>query len=140
MRAGHAQSFPSPSPLPTDTLCVSVLIIAELAIGGAGRRRWNRNLEPNFCPGRGLIPEPHDWQSNTLTTRLPRTHPSKQKTKRHRRGTARPAVANSSKLRMLKIYFGVCLTCFSVSQSHFSRLLSRLFTRHLAPKSYFVAG
>jgi len=44
----------------------SVLIIAELARG----RRWNRNLEPNFWPGRDLNPEPHDWQSSTLTTSL----------------------------------------------------------------------
>ena len=48
---------------------VSVLVIAELARG----RRWNRNLQPNFCPGLGLNLEPHDWQSSSLTTRLPRT-------------------------------------------------------------------
>src|SRR6218665_989969 len=67
MRA-DGQSSPSPSHLPTDSIyVVSVLIIAELARG----RRWNGNLEPNFCPGRGLNPEPHDWQSSTLTTRLP---------------------------------------------------------------------
>src|SRR6218665_2484726 len=46
---------------------VSVQIIGELARGC----RWNRNLKPNFCPGRGLNSEPHDWQSSTLTTRLP---------------------------------------------------------------------
>ena len=44
---------------------ISVLIIAELARG----RRWNRILNSNFCPGRGLNPEPYDWQSSTLTTR-----------------------------------------------------------------------
>src|SRR6218665_1594338 len=32
---------------------VSVLIIAELAMGC----RWSRNLQPNFCPGRNLNPE-----------------------------------------------------------------------------------
>src|SRR6218665_665237 len=63
MRA-HGQSSPSPSHLPR---VVSELIIAELARG----HRWNRNLEPNLCPGRGLNPEPHDWLSSTLTTRLP---------------------------------------------------------------------
>src|SRR6218665_3354567 len=44
---------------------VSALIIAELARS----RRWSRNLKPNFCPGRDLNPEPHDWQTSTLTTR-----------------------------------------------------------------------
>ena len=48
---------------------VSVLIIAELARG----RRWSRNLEPNFCPGLDLIPEPLDWQSSTLLTKPPST-------------------------------------------------------------------
>src|SRR6218665_2013933 len=52
MRAG-GQSSPSPSHLPTGS---------------------DRNLEPNFCSGRGLNPEPHVWQSSTLTTRLPRNH------------------------------------------------------------------
>src|SRR6218665_3882076 len=88
MRA-DGQSFPSPSHLPTDSVrAVSVLIIAELAIGGAGLRRWNRDLEPNFCLGRGLIPEPHDWQSNTLTTRLPRTPAHRKQNSTHvvRRG------------------------------------------------------
>ena len=47
---------------------VSVLIIAELTRG----RRWSRNLEPNFCPGRDLNPEPHGWRSSTLTTGPPR--------------------------------------------------------------------
>src|SRR6218665_2888092 len=53
MRAG-GQSSPSPSHLHTVGL-LSVLIIAELARG----RRWSRNLEPNFCPGRDSNPEPH---------------------------------------------------------------------------------
>src|SRR6218665_681744 len=35
----------------------------ELARG----RRWSRNLEPDFCPGRDLNPEPHGWWSSTLT-------------------------------------------------------------------------
>ena len=69
MRAG-GESAPSPSHLPTDMCAASALIITELAIRG---RRLNRNLAPNFCPGRGLNPEPYDWQSSTLTTRLPRT-------------------------------------------------------------------
>src|SRR6218665_3869125 len=47
----------------------TVLLIAELTKG----RMWNRNLEPSFCLGQGLNPEPHDWQSSTLTTILPRT-------------------------------------------------------------------
>src|SRR6218665_1552605 len=48
---------------------VSVFIIVELARG----HRWNRNLEPNFCPGRYLNPEPLDWQLSMLTTRPPCT-------------------------------------------------------------------
>ena len=63
----RCQSSPSSSHLPTDSALVSVLIIAELARGC----RWNRNLEPNFCLGRDLNAEPLDWQSSTLTTRLP---------------------------------------------------------------------
>ena len=48
---------------------ISVLIIhVELA----RERRWSRNLEPNFCPGRDLNPEPHGWRSSTLTTGPPR--------------------------------------------------------------------
>src|SRR6218665_2531793 len=66
MRAGGKSSL-SQSHLPTDC-AVSVLIMAELARG----RRWSRNLEPNFCPGRGLNPEPHGWQCSTLTTAQPR--------------------------------------------------------------------
>ena len=27
--------------------------------------------KPHFSPGRGLKPEPHDWQSSVLNTRLP---------------------------------------------------------------------
>ena len=37
-------------------------------------RRWSRNLEPNFCSGRGLNPGPLDWQSSALITR-PIVHP-----------------------------------------------------------------
>src|SRR6218665_1235476 len=54
---------------------IRLLIIAELAWG----RKWNRNLEPNFCPGRSLNPEPHNWQSSTLTTRLPRTRRARKR-------------------------------------------------------------
>src|SRR6218665_2927952 len=43
---------------------ISVLIIAVLA----RRHRWSRkNLEPNFCPGHDLNPEPLNWQFSTLT-------------------------------------------------------------------------
>ena len=66
MRAG-SQFFPSLSHHPTDSVR-SVYSSQPSWLGGAG---GTRNLEPNFCPGPGLNPEPHDWQSSTLTTRLP---------------------------------------------------------------------
>ena len=58
---------------------VSVLIIGELARG----RRLNVYLEPNFCPGRGLNLEPHDWHSSTLTTRLPHVLFTAKKFRKH---------------------------------------------------------
>ena len=59
-------SSPSPSQLPTECT-VSVLIIAELA-RGAGGTEISYQIS---VPGRDLNPEPLDWLSSTLTTRLP---------------------------------------------------------------------
>ena len=56
------------------------LIFPLIVCGQCTHHSWvgyeaqvDRNLDPNFCLGRGLNPEPHDWQSSTLTPRLPRT-------------------------------------------------------------------
>ena len=50
---------------------VSVLIIAELARG----RKWSRNLDPNFCPGRDLNHESFDWHMNTWPKATLSCHP-----------------------------------------------------------------
>ena len=45
--------------------CKEPLTQAELDRG----RKWSRNLNPNFCLGRDLNPEPLYGESCTLTTR-----------------------------------------------------------------------
>ena len=88
-----AQSSPSPSHLPTDSL----LIIAELAKG----LNWSRNREPTFCPGQDLNPKPLFWQFSSLTTRPLRTpevvHDSSSTIMKHRsRGGSRKLNGHSS--------------------------------------------
>ena len=116
MRAG-GQSSPSPSHLLTDSVqSTHHSWNSELARG----RKWNRNLEPNFCPDRDLSTGPLDWQYSMLTTRLPCTQLSWTKHKSVMSSCAYHASAS-------RVWNPLCLCSLNSLPSFRKQLKTRYF-------------